>query len=314
MSQGRRTLVIGSRGSPLALWQATWTKDRLVAAGRDVRIETIRTSGDRFGDRPLPLLGGQGLFVKEIEEALVAGAVDIAVHSLKDLPTAQPAGLVVSCVPERADARDLLLARGARTLRGLPTGSIVGTGSPRRACQILALRPDLAMRDLRGNVGTRVGKWEQGAYDAIILAAAGVARLGLALDAVPLGLDQMIPAVGQGALAIETRVDDADARQVLAGLHHPPTALAVAAERAFLRGLGGGCRAPIAAYAHEVAHGTLHLRGLAADPAGRRQVRGERSGPLEAAEEIGLALARELLERGAADLLPRAPSVPEGAG
>jgi hydroxymethylbilane synthase len=313
MSQARRTLVIGSRGSPLALWQATWTRDRIAAAGRAVRIETIRTSGDRFGERPLPLLGGQGLFVKEIEEALLAGAVDIAVHSLKDLPTAQPAGLVVSCVPERADARDLLLARGARTLRALPTGSIVGTGSPRRACQILALRPDLAVRDLRGNVETRVGKWEMGAYDAIILAAAGVARLGLDLDAAPLGFDQMIPAVGQGALAIETRVDDADARGVLAGLHHPPTAFAVAAERAFLRGLGGGCRAPIAAHAHEVARGTLHLRGLAADPAGRREVRGERSGPLDAAEDIGLGLAAELLGRGAADLLPRAPSLPEGA-
>jgi hydroxymethylbilane synthase len=313
MSRAARPLVIGSRGSRLALWQANWTKDRIEAAGRAVRIEVIRTSGDRFGDRPLPLLGGQGLFVKEIEESLLAGAVDIAVHSLKDLPTTQPAGLLVSCVPERADARDLLLARGARTLRALPTGSIVGTGSPRRACQILAVRPDLAVRDLRGNVETRVGKWEQGAYDAIILAAAGVARLGLEVNAVPLGIDQMIPAVGQGALAIETRADDGDARAVLAGLHHPPTAAAVAAERAFLRGLGGGCRAPIAAYAEEAAGGAIRLRGLAADPAGRRQVRGERSGPPGAAEEIGLALAQELLGRGAADLLPRAPTAPEDA-
>jgi hydroxymethylbilane synthase len=219
---------------------------------------------------------------------------------------------VVGCVPERADARDLLLARGARTLRTLPTGSIVGTGSPRRACQILAVRPDLAVRDLRGNVETRVGKWEKGAYDAIILAAAGVARLGLDLNAAPLGIDQMIPAVGQGALAIETRAGDDDARAVLAGLHHPPTAFAVAAERAFLRGLGGGCRAPIAAFA-DVRNGAIHLRGLAADPAGRRLVRGERSGPAGSAEEIGLALARELLGRGAADLLPRAPLAPEGA-
>jgi hydroxymethylbilane synthase len=312
VSLARRPLVIGSRGSPLALWQANWTRDRIAAAGREVRIETIRTSGDRFGDRPLPLLGGQGLFVKEIEEALLAGAIDIAVHSLKDLPTAQPAGLVVGCIPERADARDLLLARGARTLRALPTGSIVGTGSPRRACQILAVRPDLAVRDMRGNVETRVAQWERGVYDAIILAAAGVARLGLHLNASLLGFDQMLPAVGQGALAIETREGDDDAHAVLAGLHHPPTAFAVAAERAFLRGLGGGCRAPIAAFA-EVANGTVHLRGLAADPAGRRQVRGEQSGPAGSAEAIGLALARELLERGAADLLPRAPAAPEGA-
>ena len=307
-----RPLVIGSRGSRLALWQAGWTRDRLEAAGRAVRIETIRTSGDRLGDAPLPLLGGQGLFVKEIEEALLRGDVDIAVHSMKDLPTTQPGGLVVTCVPERADARDLLLARGARTLRALPTGSIVGTGSPRRACQVLAVRPDLAVRDLRGNVETRVRKWEGGDYDAIILAAAGVARLGLDLPAAPLGLDQMLPAVGQGALAIETRADDADARAALAGMHHPPTAAAVAAERAFLRGLGGGCRAPIAAFA-EVEGATIRLRGLAADVAGRRQVTGESRGSSGAAEEIGLALARDLLARGAADLLPRAPTPPADA-
>lgn len=304
---------LGTRGSRLALIQCEQVAAGLRAHGARAEIVVIRTSGDRLAQVALADFGGKALFVKEIEEALLAGAVDIAVHSLKDLPTAQPAGLVVSCVPQRADARDLLLARRARTLRALPTGSIVGTGSPRRACQILALRPDLAVRDLRGNVETRVAKWEKGAYDAIILAAAGVARLGLDLDAAPLAIDQMIPAVGQGALAIETRVDDDDARAVLAAWHHPPTAFAVAAERAFLRGLGGGCRAPIAAYAQEVADGMLHLRGLAAEPAGRRAVRGERSGPLEAAEEIGLALAAELLGRGAADLLPRAPSAPEGA-
>jgi hydroxymethylbilane synthase len=306
-----RELVIGSRGSRLAMWQANWVRAALERAGRRVRIEQIRTSGDRFVEQSLAVIGGQGLFVKEIEEALLAGSIDIAVHSLKDLPTVQPAGLVVACVPEREDVRDLLLARGARSIRALPTGSIVGTGSPRRASQVLNLRPDLAVRDLRGNVDTRIAKFQRGDFDAIVLASAGVRRLALDVDGAPIGLDQMLPAVGQGALAIETRGDDTDARAVLQGLHHPPTAAAVTAERALLRGLGGGCQAPIAAVA-EVAGADLRLRGLVAEPSGRTVVRGERSGPAAEADPIGLALAADLLERGAGALRPRA--VPPAGG
>jgi hydroxymethylbilane synthase len=297
-------LVIGSRGSKLALWQANWVRSRLEETGRRVRIQEIRTSGDRFLEQSLAVIGGEGLFVKEIEEALLAGTIDIAVHSLKDLPTVQPEGLLVACVPQREDVRDLLLARGARSLRSLPTGSIVGTGSPRRACQILSLRPDLAIRDLRGNVDTRIGKWRRGDYDAIVLACAGVRRLGLAVDGVPIDLEQMLPAVGQGALAIETRGDDHEVVAALAGFHHPPTAAAVTAERALLRGLGGGCQAPIAAVA-EVTGGTLRLRALVADATGRKILRGERTGEAVAADALGLGLADELLERGAGALLPR---------
>jgi hydroxymethylbilane synthase len=297
-----RPLVIGSRGSRLALWQARWVKDRLEENGQAARIQEIRTSGDRFHDRSLAAIGGEGLFVKEIEEAILAGGVDLAVHSLKDLPTRQPEGLLLACVPPREDPRDLLVARGARSLKDLPSGWVIGTGSPRRACQIRNLRPDLTIRDLRGNVDTRVARWENGDYDAIILASAGVRRLGLALEASPIPLAEMLPAVGQGALAIETRADDAIARAATAPLHHPPTAAAVASERAFLRGLGGGCQAPIAASA-EIRGDRLVLLGLAADPLGRRVLRDRIEGAVADAEELGLGLAANLLERGASELL-----------
>ena len=301
---GVRPLVIGSRGSRLALWQARFIQARLAEGGRAARIEEIRTSGDRFQEQSLAAIGGEGLFVKEIEEAILDGTVDLAVHSLKDLPTRQPPGLVLACVPEREDPRDLLVARGAATLQALPPGSIVGTGSPRRAGQVRALRPDLVIKDLRGNVETRVAKWQRGDYDAIILAAAGVKRLGLTLEAAPIPLDQMLPAVGQGALAVETRLGDAAAREAVAPLQHPPTAAAVAAERAFLRGLGGGCQAPIAAAA-VADEGRLALEGLVARPDGRRVLRGRREGPASRAEEIGLELADLLMSQGAGDLLAR---------
>jgi hydroxymethylbilane synthase len=306
-----RPLVIGSRGSRLALWQAGWVLERLGERGQAARIEEIHTSGDRLHDRALAAIGGEGLFVKEIEEAILAGQVDVAVHSLKDLPTRQPEGLLLACVPPREDPRDLLVARGARSIQDMPPGSIIGTGSPRRACQIRSLRPDLTIRDLRGNVDTRVAKWESGDYDAIILASAAVRRLGLTLPASPIPLAEMLPAVGQGALAIETRADDALARAAVAPLHHPPTAAAVASERAFLRGLGGGCRAPIAATA-EVRGDRLILLGLAADPEGRRVLRDRSEGAVAETEALGLGLAAILLERGAAELL--ASRVPEGGG
>ena len=300
-----RTLVLGTRGSPLALWQAHWVRARLESSGWEVRLLEIRTSGDRFLDQTLQSLGGQGVFVKEIEEALLERRIDLAVHSLKDLPTEQPAGLRVAAIPERADPRDLLLAHGAHSLRDLPTGAIVGTGSLRRACQVRLLRPDVAIRDLRGNVETRVGKWERGDYDAILLASAGVRRLGLPVAGSVLDLEQMLPAVGQGALGIETRAEDERAAGAVTPLHHAPTAAAVAAERALLRGLGGGCQAPIAAVG-EIAAGRLRLRGLIADPWGRRVLRGEHHGSPGEAETLGEALAADLLSRGARDLLPPA--------
>jgi hydroxymethylbilane synthase len=271
-----------------------------------VRIEIIHTSGDRLADRPLAAIGGQGVFVKEIEEALLAGTIDLAVHSLKDLPTRQPLGLTVACVPEREDPRDLLAAPGSPPLLTLRPGAVVGTGSPRRACQIRALRADLVIKDLRGNVDTRVAKLQRGEYDAVILACAGVRRLGLSVEGAVLDFDQMLPAVGQGALAIEARTDDRDTAAVVGPLHHPATAATVAAERAFLRGLGGGCQAPIAAIAEP--HGDrILLRGLVGGPSGGRVLRGAREGPASEPEATGQALADDLLAQGAAHLM-------EGAG
>jgi hydroxymethylbilane synthase len=309
-----RTLVIGSRASPLALRQAGWVKERIEAGGRPARVEVIHTSGDRIPDRPLASLGGKGVFVKEIEEALLAGSIDLAVHSLKDLPTAQPVGLRLACVPEREDPHDVLIAPGAPSLEGLRRGAIVGTGSPRRACQIHAVRPDVAIKDLRGNIDTRLGKLRQGGYDAILLALAGLRRLGSEVEAQVLDYDVMLPAVGQGALAVETRSDDPDSAAALAGLHDPATACAVEAERAFLRGLGGGCQAPIAAVA-EVSGDRLLLRGLVGDPEGRRVVRHSLEGRAADPEAAGAALAEALLAQGAADLVQRFSTAPgpEGA-
>ena len=307
-----RPLVIGSRGSPLALWQARWVQQRLRRDGHEARIEEIHTSGDRFADAALAALGGQGLFVKEIEEALLGESIALAVHSLKDMPTAQPDGLVLACVPLRDDPRDLLLAApGVGDLRGLPSGSLVGTGSPRRACQVLSLRPDVAIKDVRGNVETRVARLRQGEYDAILLAAAGVQRLGLEVDAAGLDFEQMLPAVGQGALAIEIRSADNATRAAVMPLQDEAAATAVLAERAFLRGLGGGCQAPIAAVA-EIVSGRCRLRGLVAEPSGRSILRGEREGPVADATDLGRALAEDLLERGALALLRR--GVPPAAG
>jgi len=297
-----RTLVIASRASRLAMWQARWLQARLQEAGRAARIEIIHTSGDRFLEQPLASMGGKGVFVKEIEEALLLGAVDIAAHSLKDLPTSQPDGLVIACVPEREDPRDILVARGSPGPAGLRRGAVVGTGSPRRACQIRALRHDLITADLRGNVETRLAKLDRGDYDAILLASAGLRRLGIEYEGTVLDFDQMIPAVGQGAMAIEIRAADRDLQEVVRPLHHAPTAAAVAAERALLRGLGGGCQAPIAAVG-EVAGGRLRLRGLVAGPGGEPLLKERREGGAADAEAIGLAMAETFLSRGAEELI-----------
>lgn len=307
-----RSLVIGSRGSRLALWQAEWVRARMERAGRAARIEIVHTSGDRFLEQPLASMGGKGVFVKEIEEALLAGTIDLAAHSLKDLPTAQPDGLRIACVPSREDPRDVLLAPGAPGLAGLRRGAVVGTGSPRRACQIHALRSDLETRDLRGNVDTRLARLRHGDYDAILLARAGLSRLGIDVDGTVLDFDQMVPAAGQGAMAIEIRADDREMEDLLGPHHHAPTAAAVAAERAFLRGLGGGCQAPIAAVG-EVDGPHLVLRGLVAGPGGQPLLKERREGAVDEAESLGLALAEVLLARGAGAFLrvPTAP-LPEG--
>jgi len=293
-----RPLVIGSRGSRLALWQAEWTRARLEQSGAAARIEIIRTSGDRFLDRPLAAMGGKGVFVKEIEEALLSRAIDLAAHSLKDLPTAQPQGLTIACVPPREDPHDVLVAPRATGLAGLAPGAVVGTGSPRRAIQIRRARPDVRVTDLRGNVDTRLERLRRGGYDAVVLAAAGLRRLGIAFEGAVLDFDQMIPAAGQGAMAIEIRADDGVTAGLLLPHHHQPTASAVTAERALLRGLDGGCQAPIAAVA-EVDGARLVLRGLVAGPEGDPFLVERREGPVGEAERIGADMAETFLARGA---------------
>jgi len=259
MLNGR--VVIGTRGSALALWQTRYVGGRLRAAAPDldVQIKIIQTRGDLVRDRALSQVGGKGLFVKEIENALLTGEIDLAVHSLKDMPTEQPEGLSLGSILERAEPRDALVVRGgAGGLEGLPSGARVGTSSLRRRAQLLAVRPDLQLLDLRGNVDTRLRKLREGQYDAVVLAVAGLVRLGYA-DAINqvLPLDLMLPAPGQGALCIEVRADDGSTQDLIAALDHPPTRWAAQAERAFLRRLEGGCQVPIGAYA-EVSGDLLH--------------------------------------------------------
>jgi porphobilinogen deaminase len=293
-------LVIGSRGSALALWQARWVKDRLEALGESCRIEIIRTTGDRIQDVPLAKVGAKGLFTKEIEEALLAGTIDVAVHSLKDLPTELPKGLTLAAVPEREDPRDVLLGR---SLSELPPRARVGTSSLRRAAQLRAIRPDLDIETIRGNVDTRVRKLDEGRYDAVVLASAGLRRLGLA-DRIVQWFDpaEMCPAVGQGALAVETRGDGGPAHQACARLDHAETRAAITAERAVLGTLGGGCQVPIGAYA-AVQGGRLHLRGIVISPDAARMVKREAEGPADEAAAIGRALAEDLLSGGGREIL-----------
>jgi hydroxymethylbilane synthase len=300
-----RQLVIGSRGSKLALWQAEQARDRL--AGFDVRIEVIKTTGDVKSD-PLSVIGGKGVFTKELEDALLDGRIDIAVHSLKDLPTILPEGLSITAICEREDPRDaLVLAAGsefdATALGNLPRGAIVGTSSQRRLAQLRCWRDDLVIKDLRGNVDTRIRKLDEGQYDAVILASAGLVRLGLQ-DRISLRIpiEHMLPAVGQGAIAIETREDDEFAVQATRRLDHRETRVACLAERAFLRGLGGGCQLPIAAHARFEGE-LLKLDGLVARPDGSKRLQDSLSGPADSAEELGSSLASTLLNRGAASLL-----------
>lgn len=295
-----RTLIIGTRASKLALRQVELVREALRAADPRVALEVreIKTEGDRT-TAPLSAIGGLGVFTKAIEDALLSREIDIAVHSLKDLPTETAAGLVIAAVPERADVRDGLVTRDGRGLRDLPAGARIGTGAGRRAVQLRQLRGDIETAEIRGNVDTRIRKVEDGAYDGAVLAMAGLRRLGLDPKAAQVfDIDEMLPAVGQGALAIETRADDAEAREAVRVIEDAAARTAVEAERSYLRRLGGGCRLPVAAYG-SIEGGALRLRGMiAGDDARvfRSEVRGAASDPAA----LGVRLADELLAQGAA--------------
>lgn len=291
---------IGSRGSALARWQAEHVQGRLQELGHEVEIVIITTTGDRIQDRRLESVGGKGAFLKEIEEALLAREVDLAVHSLKDVPTELPAGLHLVAMLERADPRDVLLSAGPG-LRELPAGARIGTTSLRRRAQVRALRPDLVVEDLRGNVDTRIRRLREGLFDAILLARAGLVRLGREAEATEvLDPEVLLPAPGQGAIALECRLEDPEMAVAIAPMHHEATARAVGAERAFLAALHGGCNVPLGAHAI-VEVGALWLRGLVAREDGSAVVRGEKRGTDPAA--VGRALADDLLARGAGELL-----------
>jgi hydroxymethylbilane synthase len=305
-------IVIGSRGSKLALIQAQTVKTELelLSPSLEVRIEIIKTSGDVKPD-PLSVIGGKGVFTKELEDALLDDRIDIAVHSLKDLPTIIPEKLVIAAICKREDPRDaLVLSRLSQTsgaakpsIATLPKGATIGTSSPRRLAQLKHLRRDLVFKDLRGNVDTRLRKLDEGQYNALVLACAGLRRLDRAdRISAPLSTNEMLPAVGQGAIAIEARAGDEDTIGIVSGLDHKFTRLACTAERSFLLRLGGGCLLPIAAYA-VVRDKRIRLHGLVADTLGKRIVRDHISGPLDEAEQLGSRLAEGLLANGAGELL-----------
>lgn len=305
----KNSLVIGSRGSKLALTQAGMIKAelQLLEPALAVRIEIIKTSGDASTD-PLSTIGGKGVFTKELEEALLDERIDVAVHSLKDLPTMIPDGLTIAAISKREDPRDALVLNSERnrsnvSLLSLPRGVTIGTSSPRRLAQLHNLRGDLVIKDLRGNVDTRLRKLDEGQYDGLVLACAGLRRLGLeGRISAALPASEMLPAVGQGALGIETRVGDEAAIAVVSKLDHKFTRLACTAERALLRSLGGGCQLPIAAYA-VVREKRIRLDGLVADTQGQRVVRDRISGSLTDAEQVGTELGERLLKQGARELL-----------
>ena len=299
-------IVIGTRGSNLALWQANWVKSAMSALHPtlDVRLSVIKTKGDKILDVPLAKVGGKGLFVKEIEEALLDGRVDLAVHSMKDMPADMPPGLRMGPVPAREDPRDVLVCARGETLDRLRPGACIGTSSLRRAAQIRHVRPDVRIVSLRGNLDTRLNKLATEDLDAIVLAAAGVRRLGFE-DRVSEYLDPsvMLPAVAQGALCIQLRADDAGVLQTVEGLDHPDSRRAVAGERAFLKRLGGSCQVPIAAHGQVMTGGRYRLTGLVADLSGQTVIRETVSGPVDQNVNLGTELAQRLLDRGAGRVL-----------
>ena len=301
------TLKIGTRGSPLALAQAQSVAAALQALGAETQIVPVRTEGDRRLEVQLAAIGGKGLFVREIEDMLLAGALDCAVHSLKDLPAETPAGLCLAAFPAREDARDVLVTRERRRLEELRPGARLGTGSPRRRALALALRADLVIEPVRGNVDTRLRKLESGDWDGVLLAAAGLSRLGLAPTNVqPLDPDVFVPAVGQGVLSVESRADDRRVLSLLGRIDHAPTRACAAAERACLARLGASCNSPVAAYA--IQDGTaLKMTALVASDDGRKVLRASATGGADVPERVGLQLADALLDQGAASIAPLRP-------
>ena len=303
---------IGTRGSPLALAQAEETRARLLGAHpglstANVEIQVIRTTGDNVQDRPLSEIGGKGLFTKEIEEALLAKQIDIAVHSMKDMPTVLPDGLAIICLLQREDPRDVLICSRAASLDELPPGATVGTSSLRRQALLLRARPDLRVVPFRGNVQTRLTKLDAGEVDATLLALAGLRRLGLeGVMASPLSVEQMLPAVAQGAIGIEARMDDAHIAQLLRPLNHPATEYCVNAERAFLAALDGSCRTPLAALAELLPAGRMRIRGQIVKPDGSQLFEATREGMLADAARMGFDAGTELRIRGGKDFFSTA--------
>src|SRR5512143_1263617 len=307
----KRKIVIGTRGSKLALWQAEWVKSELekLAPGVEVELNKIKTTVDKILDVPLAKVGGKGLFVKEIEEALLSGAADLAVHSMKDVPTDFPEGLHLSVICKREDPRDAFISAMQNSkfriqgFKKLPNAATVGTSSLRRSCQLLSMRPDLKIAQLRGNLDTRLRKLDEGQFDAIILAAAGVKRLGWSRRITEiLSTEISLPAIGQGAIGIECRIGDPFINDLIAPLNHPETATCVRAERALLKKLEGGCQVPIAAHARLV-EGRIVMDGLVGSVSGDRIIRGHIQGSTGHAESLGITLAEDILSRGAKEIL-----------
>ncbi len=304
MGNPNSRIRLGSRGSKLALWQAEFVQFEIERkTGRKVEITRIKTTGDMILDVPLARVGGKGLFVKEIEEALLSGSIDLAVHSMKDVPTDLPDGLTIIAITRREDPRDAFLSVKYRKFMDLPRGAKLGTSSLRRQTQLLGLRPDLSVETLRGNLDTRIRKMEEGRFDAIILAAAGLRRLGWEAKITQYIPEEMsLPAIGQGALGIEIRSDDQDTREAVSFLDDRDTAFAVRAERGFLKRLEGGCQVPIASYGTTEGDG-IFLQGMVGRPDGSEIIRGSARGSVSDPEGLGVTLAEQLLDRGAKEIL-----------
>jgi len=299
------TLRIATRKSPLALWQANFVKDALLAEHSDLEVELVplTTKGDKILEVPLAKVGGKGLFIKELERAMLDNEADIAVHSMKDVPMDFPAGLGLAVICEREDPSDAFVSNNYSSLSELPDGAKLGTSSFRRQCQLSSIRPELNVCDLRGNVGTRLGKLDNGEYDAIILASAGLIRLEMGKRIKQrLPFDQCLPAGGQGAVGIECRTEDIDTLKLIDCLHHQDTAARVLAERAVNAKLQGGCQVPIASFA-EIEDEELHLRALVGTVDGTQVIRSEMKGSCHNAEQLGLLVAEDLMEMGAAEIL-----------
>jgi len=310
----KKNIVIGTRGSALALWQARWVQSRLKAnyPDVDVDLQIIKTKGDKILDVPLAQIGGKGLFVKEIETALLGKEIDLAVHSVKDMPSELPEGLCLGAVTKRENPLDVIISRKDLMLKDMGNNARIGTSSVRRSSQILNLFPDFTIVPIRGNVDTRLKKLESEKLDAIILAAAGVIRLGFEERITQfMDIESLIPAVGQGALGIEIRDDDVDMMSAMSHLNDPSTHVAIIAERAFLRQLEGGCQVPVAAHAVIDSHETIRLQGMIAALTGNPMIRHEMSGKATQAEAIGKALAKKLLEQGGEQILNQISSCAE---